>query len=137
MFQKLYELSAIFIAKLLYYEISQFARTFHRQISTFNICCFTLSLSYHIKNSVCKFLNKNLLYLFSTFSILSFYYKHHIYFFHFLSLLCTKITVQSKIKFLNLRSYFLTLKSHYQIISGYVNLCLVRFHFINQQCYFM
>ena len=56
MFQKLYELSAIFIAKLLYYEISQFARTFHRQISTLNICCFTLSLSYHIKNSVCKFL---------------------------------------------------------------------------------
>ena len=137
MFQKLYELSAIFIAKLLYYEISQFARTFHRQISTLNICCFTLSLSYHTKNSVWKFLNKNLLYLFSTFSILSFYYKHHIYFFHFLSLLCTKITVQSKIKFLNLRSYFLTLKSHYQIILGYVNLYLVRFQFINQQCYFM
>ena len=40
MFQKLYELSAIFIAKLLYYEISQFARTFHRQISTLNICHF-------------------------------------------------------------------------------------------------
>ena len=56
MFQKLYELSAIFTAKLLYYEISRFARTFHRQISTLNICCFTLSLSYHIKNSVCKFL---------------------------------------------------------------------------------
>ena len=56
MFQKLYELSAIFTAKLLYYEISRFARTFHRQNSTFNICCFTLSLSYHIKNSVCKFL---------------------------------------------------------------------------------
>ena len=39
MFQKLYELSAIFIAKLLYYEISQFARTFHRQnsIMTLNI----------------------------------------------------------------------------------------------------
>ena len=40
MFQKLYELSAIFIAKLLYYEISQFARTFHRQVSTLNICHF-------------------------------------------------------------------------------------------------
>ena len=83
MFQKLYELSAIFIAKLLYYEISRFARTFHRQISTLNICCFTLSLSYHTKNSVCKFLSKNLLYLFPTFFIFSFYYKHHIYFFHF------------------------------------------------------
>ena len=40
MFQKLYELSAIFIAKLLYYEISQFVRTFHRQISTLDINYF-------------------------------------------------------------------------------------------------
>lgn len=60
MFQKLYELSAIFIAKLLYYEISQFARTFHRQNSTLDINCFIFIHGYVPSNVIVsvKFLFK-------------------------------------------------------------------------------